>query len=180
MKLMTIIFAFILPATTFSQVSLKAGFTLGNRWNETLNSQTLGKGFRLAAEKNISPRLTVGTEVSYVSFNPNNAINVRYNAYNLLAAYYLNPKKLQPFIGAAVGYINYQDNTILNLGGGVNNKQTRKKSYGTISPFLGVKYHLDQKKKLALFLQTNTDLVPVANIDPIGFLTVTAGVVYRL
>ena len=174
-----IISAFILTASAFSQVTIKAGFTLGNRWNEALNSQTLGKGFRLKGEKNILPQLTVGTEVSYVSFNPNTSVQVRYNSYSLLATYYLNAKKLQPFIGTAFGYTNYKDNTILNLGGGIISKQTRQKSYGTISPFFGVKYHLNQQKKTAFFVQANTDFIPVANIDPIGFLSVTAGVAYR-
>jgi len=180
MKLITIIFALLLPGAVFPQVTLKAGFTLGNRWNETLNSQTIGKGFRLIAEKNILPRLTVGAAVSYISFNPNAAVNVRYNAYNLLTAYYFNTKKLQPFVGAAFGYTNYQDNTTLNLGGGISSKQERQKSYGNVSPFLGLKYHMDKKKKAAFFLQGNADFVPVATIDPIGFVSVVTGIAYQL
>jgi hypothetical protein len=180
MKLMMILSAFILPAAAFSQVTLKGGFTLGNRWNETFNSQTSGKGFRFSAEKNILPQLTIGAEVSYVSFNPNTAVNIRYNAYSLLVAYYFNTKKLQPFAGTALGYNNYSDKTTLNLGGNITSKQERKKSYGNISPFLGLRYHVDKKKRAAFFLQANADFVPVANIDPIGFVSVTAGIFYRL
>jgi hypothetical protein len=179
MKLIMIISVFILPAAAFSQITLKAGFGLGNRWNETLNSQTLSKGFRFSAEKNILSDLAIGAEVSYFSFNPNTLVNIRYNSYNLLVTYYFNAKKLQPFLGAAFGYTNYKDQTTLNLGGGVVSKQNRNKSYGDVSPFLGIKYHLDKKKKAAIFLQGNADFVPVANTSPIGFVSVSAGIVYR-
>jgi opacity protein-like surface antigen len=179
MKLVIVCFVLFFPVASMSQVTVSAGFVMGNRWSETFTAQTAGKGFRVSAEKNILPRLAIGAAVSYVSFDPNKLVNIRYNSYSLLLAYYLNAKKLQPYSGAAIGFNHYYDHTILNIGPGTDIKQVRKKNYGVVSPFMGLKCHFDQQKRTAVFLQVNADFVPVEGIDPIGFVSVTSGFVYR-
>ena len=177
----TIIIAFIFfPVLCFSQTLLKAGAALGNRWNETLNSQTLGKGFRISGEKLITQQFSIGLGVSYFSFNPNKLVNVRFNSYSLQCTYYFNTKKLQPYLGAGVGYTRYNDKTTIDLGAGNTITQTRDKNYGVISPYLGLQYAIDKKKKAGFFLQVNADFVPVVNIQPIGFISIAAGFSYRL
>ena len=180
MKRIILFAALSLPLCLFSQTTLKGGVAFGNRWNETLNSQTVGKGFRVSGEKNILPKLSFGIAVSYLSFNPNTSVNIRYNSYSLLLTYYFTTKKLQPLLGIGIGYTNYNDKTTLNLGGGISSKQSRNKNYGNISPFLGLQYIAGKKKKVSIFIQANADFIPVANIDPIGFVSVTTGIAYKL
>ncbi len=180
MKIIILITIILLPSAASSQVLLKASGAIGNRWNETLNSQTLGKGIRLSAEKYITQQFTIGAEVSYFAFNPNTTVNIHFNSYNLLVAWYFNTKKLQPYAGAGFGYTDYQDKTTINLGGGISSKQSRNKSYGNISAFLGLKYSLTKEKRTAFSIQANTDFIPIVNISPIGFLSVAAGLSYRL
>ena len=177
-RIFVIVFIFF-PVAVFSQVLLKAGAALGNRWNEALNSQALGKGFRAAAEKFIIPQFTFGLGVSYLSFNPNKLVNVRFNSYSLLSTYYLNKKKLQPYIGSGIGYTRYSDKTTIALGAGVTSTQNRNKSYGVISPFLGLQYPAGNKKRAGFFFQANADFVPVAKIQPIGFMSIAAGLIYH-
>ena len=180
MKKIIITIFIILPAITFSQVLLKAGGALGNRWNETLNSQTLGKGFRLSGEKFVIQHFSIGAGISYFSFNPNKQINVRFNSYSLQCTYYFNSKKLQPYIGAGVGYTRYKDKTTIDLGNGITDTQTRDKNYGIISPYLGLHYGIDKKNRIGFFMQVNTDFIPIANIQPIGFISLGGGISYRL
>ena len=178
-KTIGIIFIFF-PVMGFSQTIVKAGITAGNRWNETLNSQTLGKGIRLSVEKFILRQFSIGAGISYFSFNPNKSVNVRFNSYSLQATYYFNTKRCQPYIGAGVGYTKYTDKTSIDLGGGFSDTQKRNKNYGVISPYLGLKYNLDKAGKAGFFLQLNTDFIPVAGIQPIGFISLAAGLVYQL
>ena len=168
------------PVMVFSQVLFKAGGALGNRWNETLHSQTLGKGFRASAEKFSNKQFAIGAGVSYFSFNPNKSVNVRFNSYSLQCTYYFNNKKLQPYLGAGVGYTKYFDKTTIDLGGGITDVQTRNKNYGIIAPYLGLQYAIDKAKKAGLFIQINTDFVPVVNTSPIGFISLAAGFCYHL
>jgi len=180
MKKIIVAVFIIFPSVTFSQVLLKAGGALGNRWNETLNSQTLGKGFRLSGEKFIVQQFSIGIGISYLSFNPNKLINVRFNSYSLQCTYYFNTKKLQPYLGGGVGYTRYKDKATIDLGNGNADTQTRDKNYGVISPHLGLQYNIDKKSRAVFFIQLNTDFVPIANIQPIGFISVTAGISYLL
>ena len=180
MKKIIVTVFIILPAVTFSQVLLKAGGALGNRWNETLNSQTLGKGFRLSGEKFIVQQFSVGIGISYLSFNPNKLINVRFNSYSMECTYYFNAKKLQPYLGAGVGYTRYKDKTTIDLGNRITDTQTRDKNYGVVSPFLGLQYGIDKKSRTGFFVQVNADFVPIANIQPIGFISMSAGISYHL
>lgn len=180
MKIIINILIILLPSIASSQVVLKAGAAVGMRWNETLNSQTLGRGTRLSAEKYITQQFTIGAEVSYFIFKPNNLVSIHFNSYNLLVAYYFNTKRLQPYAGFGMGYTKYQDKTTIDLGGGISSKQTRNKDYGNISAFLGLKYGLAKEKRSAFFIQANTDFIPIVNIDPIGFVSVAAGFSYRL
>ncbi|MEO7766139.1 MAG: hypothetical protein ABIS01_01890 [Ferruginibacter sp.] len=180
MKKIIVAVFIILPALTFSQVLLKAGGALGNRWNETLNSQTLGSGFRLSVEKFIVQQFSVGAGISYFSFNPNKLINVRFNSYTLQCTYYFNTKKLQPYLGAGVGYTRYKDKTTIDLGNSITDTQTREKNYGVVSPYLGLQYNIHKKSSIGFFMQVNTDFVPVANIQPIGFISIAAGISYHL
>lgn len=168
------------PAIVFSQVILKAGVAVGNRWNETLNSQTLGKGFRLTAEKFVARQFSTGLGISYFSFNPNKSVKVRFNFYNLQAAYYFNTKRWQPYLGAGIGYTKYIDKTSIELAPGIFNTQKREKNYSVISPYLGLKYNLNKAGKAGGFLQLNTDFVPSAATQPIGFISFEAGFVYKL
>jgi hypothetical protein len=168
------------PFISFSQTLVKAGAGVANRWNEKLNTQSLGKGFRVMAEQYIVPRLSVGMAVSYFTFNPNRLVNVRFNSYSLQWVYYFNTKRWQPYLGTGVGYTHYTDNTTLELGAGNRPTQKRKKNYGVIAPFLGIQYEVSKKQKTAIFLQCNTDFVPVARTQPIGFLSVAAGISCRL
>ncbi len=180
MKKIIVIVFIIFPSVTFSQVLLKAGAAFGNRWNETLNSQTPGKGFRLSAEKFLVPQFSLGIGISYLSFNPNKAIIVRFNSYSLQSTYYFNTKKLQPYLGAGVGYTLYKDKTTIDLGNGITDTQTRDKNYAVISPFLGLQYGIDKESRTGFFVQVNTDFIPIANIQPIGFMSVTAGISYHM
>jgi len=159
---------------------LKAGGTSGNRWNETLNSQTPGKGFRLSGEKFVVQHFAIGAGISYLSFNPNKQINVRFNSYSLQCTYYFNTKKIQPYFGAGVGYTLYKDKTTIDLGSGITDTQSRDKNYGVISPYLGLQYGINKISRAGFFVQVNTDFVPIANIQPIGFISVTAGISYHL
>ena len=170
----------LFPLITFSQVVVKAGAAAGNRWNETLNAQTLGKGFRVAAEEFIVPRVSFGLGISYFSFNPNKSVNVRFNSYSLQCVYYFNTQRWQPYLGTGIGYTRYADKTTIYLGTGNSDTQTRKKNYGVIAPFLGLQYTMDKKQQTAVFLQLNTDFVPVTGIQPIGFLSIAAGISCRL
>jgi hypothetical protein len=170
----------LFPLITYSQWTIKAGAAAGNRWNETLNAQTVGRGFRIAAEQFVLPRISIGLGVSYFSFNPNKSVNVRFNSYSLQCIYYLTAKRWQPYLGTGIGYTRYADKTTIDLGAGNSDKQTRKKNYGVIAPFLGLQYSMDKKQHTAVFLQINTDFVPVAGIPPIGFLSMAAGISYRL
>lgn len=180
MKKIIVAVFIIFPALTFSQVLFKAGVALGNRWNETLNSQTLGKGFRLSGEKFIIQQFSIGAGISYLSFNPNQLINVQFNSYTLQCTYYFNTKKLQPYLGTGVGYTRYKDNTTIDLGNGIKDTQTRDKNYGVISPYLGLQYGINKKSRVGFFIQVNADFIPIANIQPIGFMSLTAGISYHL
>ncbi len=170
----------LFPLITFSQWTLKAGAAAGNRWNETLNAQTVGKGFRIAAEQFVLPRVSIGLGVSYFSFNPNKSVNVRFNSYSMQCTYYFNTQRWQPYLGAGIGYTRYTDKTTIDLGAGNSDMQARIKNYGVIAPFLGLQYSMDKKLHTAVFLQANTDFVPVAGITPIGFLSIAAGFSCRL
>jgi len=180
MKKIIVAIFIIFPVVAFSQVLLKAGGAFGNRWNETLNSQTLGKGFRLSGEKYIVQQFAIGIGISYLSFDPNKLINVGFNAYSLQCTYYFNTKKLQPYLGGGVGYTRYKDKTTIDLGNGNAATQKRDKNYGVISPYLGLQYKINKQNSVGFFVQVNTDFVPVANIPPIGFLAATAGISYYL
>ncbi|MEO5996201.1 MAG: hypothetical protein ABIN89_05715 [Chitinophagaceae bacterium] len=176
-KVICVIFIF-LPVMVFSQVMIKGGAAVGNRWNETLNSQTIGTGFRLSGEKFVVKQLSLGAGISYLSFRPNKHVNVRYNSYSLMTTYYFSARKLQPYLGIGIGYTRYTDKTTIELGPGIDDTQKREKNYGIISPYLGLKYGLDKAGKVGVFLQVNTDFVPVVNIDPIGFASIAGGLSY--
>ena len=166
---------------TFLEVGDVAGeAALRIWWNETLNSETVGKGFRVGAEKMILPACSIGWGISYLSFNPNKSVNVRFNTYSLLCPYYFGTKKWQPYLGAGVGYTRYSDKTTIDLGGGNTSKQSRNKDYSSISPFLGLQYAALKKQRVGFFLQVNADFVPVVTIPPIGFLSIAGGVSYHL
>ncbi len=180
MKRIIIFICLIFPATVWSQIVVKGGLSLANRWDEKLNAQTLGIGFRISGEKFILPNLSIGTELSYHNFKPNNLLNVAYKSFDLLATYYVTTKIFQPYIGIGLGYTKYTDKTTLDLGGGQIAQQTRDKNYGNISPHVGMKYNLRKDKKIALFIQSNAELIPVVNIIPIGFLSITTGLSVRI
>jgi opacity protein-like surface antigen len=180
MKRISIAIFVFLPVIVFSQTILKLGGAVSNRWNETLNSQTLGKGIRISVEKFIIPQFAIGLGGSYFSFNPNKSINIRFNSVSLQFAYYVNTKKLQPYFGAGVGYTKYFDKTTIDLGSGINSTQIRNKNYGVISPYLGMQCAIGKAKKAGCFIQLNTDFVPVVNTDPIGFISLAAGLSYQL
>jgi opacity protein-like surface antigen len=168
------------PLIVFSQWTIKAGAAAGNRWSETLNTQTAGKGFRVAAEQFSLPRVSIGLGISYFSFNPNKSVNVRFNSYSMQCVYYFTANRWQPYLGAGIGYTRYTDRTTIVTGTGNMEVQSRKKNYGLIAPFLGLQYSLHKKQHTAVFLQLNTDLVPVAGIPPIGFLSLAAGISCQL
>ncbi len=178
-KVLGVILIF-LPGIVFSQGVIKAGAAAGNRWNETLNSQTIGTGLRLSGEKFVREQLSLGACISYLSFRPNKQVNVRYNSYSLLTTYYFSDGKLQPYLGIGIGYTSYTDKTTIELGPGISDSQKREKNYGNISPYLGLKYGLDKAGKVDVFLQVNTDFVPVVDIDPIGFASIAGGLSYQL
>ena len=169
-----------IPVMALAQVIVKAGVAAGNRWNETLNGQTLGKGLRVGAEKIILPHFSVGLGISYLSFNPNKSVMVRFNAYSLQCTYYFSTSKWQPYLGTGIGYTRYADKTSIDLGAGNTSKQARNKNYGVIAPFLGIQHWPGKKQKLGVFFQVNADFVPVLNIPAIGFLSTAAGISYRL
>ncbi|MCY7421328.1 MAG: hypothetical protein LH478_06240 [Chitinophagaceae bacterium] len=180
MKKIIVAVLIIFPTVAFSQVLVKAGGALGNRWTETLNSQTLGKGLRLSGEKFLVQHFSIGAGISYFSFNPNKLINVSFNSYSLQCTYYFNTKKLHPYLGAGVGYTWYKDETTIDLGNSNTDMQTRDKDYGVISPYVGLQYGIYKKRQTGFFIQVNTDFVPIANIQPIGFISIAAGVSYHL
>lgn len=170
-----IIICLIIPSTLFSQIAIKGGISIANRWDETLNSQTLGKGFRLSAEKQIVSRFSIGVAISSIAFKPNELLDIKYKTLDLLATYYFSNNTLQPYVGIGFGYTQYADKSTLDIGNGITTKQTRDKNYGNISPFFGLKYSIGKEKKLAIFMQSNADFVPVVNIVPIGYLSLTSG-----
>ena len=170
----------LFPVLGFSQVLFKAGAALGNRWDERLNSQTLGKGFRVSGEKFIIQQFAVGLGVSYFSFSPTKSVNVRFNSYSLLFTYFFNTKKWQPYLGTGAGYTKYVDKTTINLSTGINSTQTRNKNYGVISPLLGLQYNMGKRSKIGFFMQANADFIPVVTTQPIGFVSIAGGLTYRL
>lgn len=178
MKKIVIVVIILLPFNSFSQVLFKVGGGIGNRWNETLNSQTIGAGFRLSAEKYVVKKLSFGLSISHFAFAPTKLVNVRFSSVGLSGSYGLNSKKLQPYVGLLVGYTFYTDKTNIDLGNGVASSISRNKNYGMVSPFTGLKYSFQQK--IGVFLQVNTDFVPVDKISPIGFWSATAGFCFQL
>ena len=180
MKRIMVICLISFPLFSFAQQLLKVGGGIGNRWNERLNSQTLGKGFRVSGEQFINKQFTIGLEVSWFSFNPTTLVNVRFNSFSLKGTYYFAAGKIQPYLGAGVGYTSYADKTSIDIGNGNLITQKRAKNYGVVSPFLGLHYKLGNKKPIGVFLQVNADFIPVAKIAPIGFVSVSAGISYRL
>jgi len=174
------ILCLVCPILANSQVQVKAGFTAANRWNETLNSQTLGKGFRLSGEKLVAPKFGLGIETAYLSFHPTDLVAVQFNTLSLSMTYYLTDKRLEPYLGAGLGFARYADKTTIELGAGNTKTQTRHKNYGVIAPFLGVQYAISQKaKNWGVYLQANADIIPVVNITPIGFVSLTTGICYK-
>lgn len=180
MKKITGIFIFFFPLIVYAQVVIKAGAAVGNRWNETVTGQALGKGFRLSVEKPVLPQFSVGLGISYLSFHPNKSVVVRFNSYSLQCVYWFNTKNWQPYLGAGVGYTRYADKTTINPGTGTAITQARNKNYGVIDPFLGLQYSAGKNKKAGIFFQLNADFVPILNIQPIGFVSVATGISYRL
>jgi opacity protein-like surface antigen len=162
-----------------AQTILKVGGSIANRWNETLNNQTLGNGFRASAEKFITTNLSTGINISHFSFNPTPSVDITYSAASFHYTYYLNKKALQPYTGIGIGYNLYIDRTTLDLGNNAIVQQKRSKNYGVVSPFIGLKY-TKKEKKLGIFFQVNTDFVPIANTTPIGFLSSTLGLSTQL
>jgi outer membrane protein W len=178
LKKYLIMLSFFFPAISNGQAILKAGALFGNRWNESLNNQTTGKGFELSAEHFVAKNFTIGVAISYVSFQPTNLVKVRFNSYDLLFSYYLNNKKLRPYIGVGAGICKYLDEVTIQVEGGASYTQQRKKNYGDLSPFLGLLYHMGKQQNLGVFLQVNADFVPIATIQPIGYLAASAGIHY--
>ena len=179
MKKIIYILIFVSPSLGKAQTSFKVGASFANRWNEPLNSQTLGKGFRFSAEKFISPHLSTGVSISYVSFNPTSFVNISYTAASFFYTYYLNLKTWQPYAGIGIGFNRYSDRTTIDLGSNLVSKQERTKNYGVISPFIGLKY-TKPTKKLGIFFQMNTDFVPISTTAPIGFVSTTLGTLFQL
>jgi hypothetical protein len=180
LKKYLIILSFFFPAISDGQVLLKAGALFGNRWNESLNSQTIGKGLHLSAEHFVAKNFTVGFGVSHVSFHPTSLVKVRFNSYDLLFSYYLNNKKLRPYVGAGAGICKYLDEVTIQVEGGASYTQQRKKNYGDLSPFLGLLYHVGKQQNMGVFLQLNADFIPIATIQPIGYLAASVGIHYSL
>ena len=178
MKKIVIVVIILLPFYSFSQVLLKVGGGIGNRWNETLNSQTIGTGFRFSAEKYVVKKMSFGLSISHFGFAPTKLVNIRFSSVGLSGSYDLNSKKLQPYVGLLVGYTYYTDKTSIDLGNGATSSISRNKNYGMVSPFTGLKYNFH--KKTGVFLQLNTDFVPVDKISPIGFWSATAGFCFHL
>ncbi|MES2734633.1 MAG: hypothetical protein V4714_22990 [Bacteroidota bacterium] len=162
----------------YAQTIVKISGGVGNRWDEKLNSQTIGKGGRLGIEHFLVPKFSLGLGGSTFSFHPNPSVQVRFTSISLQGTYYFSRAKWQPFIGIETGFCQYSDQTTIDLGGGITNKQKRSKQYGSISPKLGLLYLVTNK--VGLQLQINTDFVPVANISPIGFASLQAGVSYQI
>lgn len=170
----------VLPGICTAQVILKAGGSLANRWDEELNSQTLGKGFLLSAEKKLTTVLSFGTVFTHTAFNPNNLVKVQFTTISIQAIWYLNKRSLQPYAGLAVGCNRYFDETIIELGSGARKTQVRNKIYGLITPFAGLYYAFGKAKKTGFFMQLNADFTPIPNIAPIGFLATTLGITYSI
>ncbi len=170
----------IIPFRLCAQIVIKGGISFANRWDENLNGQTLGKGFALSGEKYILPNLSIGTELSYQNFQPNKLINISYKSLDLLSTFYFTNKRMLPYLSIGIGITKYQDKTTLDLGGGLIAKQIRDKFYGNISPSLGLKYKLGKENRVAIFIQSNANFVPVVNIAPIGFLSISSGLSIKL
>ncbi len=178
MKRILLIAIMIGPLTMYAQTILKVGGSFSNRWNETLNSQTIGKGFSLSIEKSILKPLNFGVVVSSNFFSPNTSVNLRFSNIGLISTYYFGSKKLKPFLGLGIGYNNYHDKTSIDIGNGFISVQERNKSYGYTSPFLGLAYS-SSTSRIGFFMQVNTDFIPVVNIAPIGFVSSTAGFSFK-
>ncbi len=177
MKKNLALFVILISFPSFSQTLFKMSGGLGNRWDEKLNSQTTGKGFRLSAEEFFTPNFSLGIGLSYFSFNPTPLVNVRFASYSLQGTYYFTRAKLQPFLGLEVGYCNYYDKTTIELISGKISQQ-RNKSYGSIAPKAGVLYNIT--KQLGVQLQLSADFIPIPDIAPIGFSSVNLGLTYKL
>ena len=167
----------LLSIPSFAQTLFKVSGGLGNRWDEKLNSQTIGKGLRLSVEELFAPRFSMGIGFSYFSFNPNTLVNVRYSSYSFQSTYYFTVSKLQPFLGVEVGYCSYFDKTTIELISGKISQQ-RNKSYGSIAPKAGVLYNIT--KQLGVQLQLSADFIPIPDTAPIGFSSVNLGLTYKL
>ena len=167
---------FLLSSLSYSQTLVKLSGGLGNRWDEKLNSQTIGKGFRLSAEAFITPHFSIGAGMSYFSFDPTTLVNVRFNSYSLQGTYYFTQGKLQPFAGIEAGFCSYADKVTLELPSG-NSSQQRNKNYGSISPKAGLLYNLSEQ--IGIHFQLSTDFVPVSTVAPIGFASANLGISYR-
>ena len=160
-----------------AQTIFKVSGSLGNRWDEKLNSQTIGKGFIVSAEKFLIPKLSFGIGVSYFSFHPNTLVDLTFNSYSIGATYYFKQTKLQPFVGFEAGFCKYQDKTTIEISG-QSNTLVRDKQYGSISPKLGLIYFVSEQ--IGVQLQFRADFVPIANISPIGFSSSSLGIVYKI
>ena len=179
MKRILIVVILIVPFTMYAQTILKVGGSLSNRWSETLNSQTIGKGFSLSIEKPIVKPLSFGIVISSNFFSPNTFVKLRFANLGLISTYYFGSKNWMPFLGLGIGYTNYHDKTSIDIGNGFMSVQERNKSYGNISPFLGLTYR-SSASRIGFFMQVNADFIPVVNIAPIGFVSTTAGLSFKL
>ena len=70
MKIITILLFLFSFQLSSGQTIFKVSGSLGNRWDEKLNSQTIGKGFRISAESFLATNLSFDIGVSYFSFDP--------------------------------------------------------------------------------------------------------------
>ena len=177
MKIITILLFLFSFQLSSGQTIFKVSGSLGNRWDEKLNSQTIGKGFRISGESFLTTNLSFDIGVSYFSFDPTTLVNVSFNSYLIGATYYFTQTKLQPFVGFDAGFCKYQDKTTIEIPG-QSNTQVRDKQYGSISPKLGLIYFVTDQ--IGVQLQFNADFVPIANISPIGFSSSSLGVVYKI
>ena len=174
MKKIIYLFTLLFPLIINAQTVIKIGGGVANRWNETLNIQTVGKGFRFSAEKFIKSNLSTGLTISSFVFNPTPSVEIKYISVNFNYTYYFYKKTLKPYSGIGIGYNRFFDRTTIDLGNNISSKQDRTKNYGVISPFVGIKF-TKKEKKLGLFFQINADFVPISKIAPIGFISTTLG-----
>ena len=177
MKIITILLFLFSFQLSSGQTIFKVSGSLGNRWDEKLNSQTIGKGFRISAESFLTTNLSFDIGVSYFSFDPITLVNVSFNSYFIGATYYFAQTKLQPYVGFDAGFCKYQDKTTIEIAG-QSNTQVRDKQYGSISPKLGLMYFVS--KQIGFQLQVNADFIPIENINPIGFASLSLGAVYKI